>query len=58
MPYDSRGRRVGQRIPTRELFAYGKHVAIARATNRARVSETSADTDITWTVTFTRTRAR
>jgi hypothetical protein len=57
MPYDTRGRRVGERIPTRELFAYGKHIAIARGTNRVRIPETSADTDITWTVTFTRARA-
>jgi hypothetical protein len=57
-PYDTRGRRVGQRIPTRELFAYGKHIAIARGTKRVRIPETSADTDITWTVTFTRARAR
>lgn len=58
LPYDDRDRRVGQRIPAKDLFAYGKHIVIARGSRRVRSGDHRSDTDITWTATFTRPRPR
>jgi hypothetical protein len=53
MGHDGR-RRIGQRLPVRDLFAHGQNVVIARGTKRVTVGETKSETTIRWTASFKR----
>ena len=54
--YDDAARRIGRRLPARDLFAYGRHVVVARGSRTQRGGERFATTSIRWTATFTRVR--
>lgn len=54
MGLDGRGRRIGQRLPARDLFAHGKNVVIARGSKSVIGGETTSTTSIRWTASFTR----
>jgi hypothetical protein len=54
MGLDDRGRRIGQRLPARDLFSHGKNVVIARGTSSVTGGETTSTTSIRWTASFTR----
>jgi len=54
MGLDDRGRRIGQRLPARDLFGHGKNVVIARGSKSVRGGETTSTTSIRWTASFTR----
>ena len=56
MAWDGQDRRIGQSLPAEDLFRYGKSIVIARGSKTQRVPEASAQTDITWTASFTRVR--
>lgn len=56
LAYDDAGRRIGRRLPVRDLFDYGQHVVIARGERTQRGGERFATTSIRWTATFTRLR--
>jgi hypothetical protein len=54
MAYDGRGRRIGRRLPTRDLLSHGQNVVIARGTKRVRGGELTSTTTIRWTASFKR----
>ncbi len=54
MGYDDRGRRIGQRLPTRDLLTHGQNVVIARGTKSVRGGELTSTTTIRWTASFKR----
>lgn len=54
MGMTDRGRRIGQRLPARDLFGHGKNVVIARGSKSVRGGELTSTTSIRWTASFTR----
>lgn len=54
MAYDDRGRRIGERLPTRDLLSHGQNVVIARGTKRVSGGELTSTTTIRWTASFKR----
>ncbi|HYC82201.1 MAG TPA: hypothetical protein VEB65_10470 [Solirubrobacterales bacterium] len=54
MAYDDRGRRIGERLPTRDLLTHGQNVVIARGTKRVSGGELTSTTTIRWTASFKR----
>jgi hypothetical protein len=54
MGLDDRGRRIGQRLPARDLFTHGQNVVIARGTGSVRGGELTSTTSIRWSASFKR----
>ncbi len=54
MGLDDRGRRIGQRLPARDLFTQGQNVVNARGTTSVRGGELTSTTSIRWSASFKR----
>ncbi|WP_372788032.1 hypothetical protein [Paraconexibacter sp.] len=58
LTHDGKGTRIGQRLPHRDLFRYGKSIVVARGKRLQRLPDTTTNTDIRWTVSFKRVEKR
>lgn len=56
LAFDDAAKRIGRRLPARDLFAYGQHVVVARGSRTQRGGERFSTTSIRWSATFTRVR--
>lgn len=56
MAWGDADRRIGRRLPSGDLFAYGRNILIARGTRTRTSSELTSLTTVRWTATLTRVR--
>lgn len=56
MAWDGEDRRIGRRLPARDLFGYGRNIVLASGTRTRSASELTSSTTVRWTVTLTRVR--
>jgi hypothetical protein len=56
LAFDDASRRIGRRLPARDLFRYGQNLVVAQGTRTSKGGDTTASTSIRWTATFTRVK--
>lgn len=56
LAFDDAARRIGRRLPARDLFGYGQNLVVARGSRTQTGGERTSSSSIRWTATFTRTR--
>jgi hypothetical protein len=54
---DDHGRRIGRRLPARDLFTHGQNIVLARGTKSVTNGELTSTTTIRWSASFKRVTA-